>query len=109
MRFLVDAQLPPTLARMLAAKSFEAEHVYDVQLGEAEDAVIWNYAIKTQATIVTKDEDFIVLASFRPNGPSIVWIRLGNTSKQGLLRWFEPKLPDIISALDKGEKLIELV
>jgi predicted nuclease of predicted toxin-antitoxin system len=44
MRFLVDAQLPPALARMLAAKGFQAEHVYDVELGEADDNRIWAYA-----------------------------------------------------------------
>ena len=108
MRFLVDAQLPPALARMLAAKGFEAEHVYDVELGEAEDNRIWAYAKHANATIITKDEDFIVLASFDPNGPPIVWVRLGNTTKQALLVWFEPLLPTIVSSLEEGNKLVEL-
>lgn len=30
MRFLVDAQLPPALARWLAAQGHEAEHVGDI-------------------------------------------------------------------------------
>jgi predicted nuclease of predicted toxin-antitoxin system len=46
MRFLVDAQLPPALARILSAKGFEAEHVYDVQLGTAQDSAIWDYALR---------------------------------------------------------------
>ena len=108
MRFLVDAQLPPALARMLAAKGFEAEHVYDVELGEAEDNTIWAYAKQANAIIITKDEDFIVLASFDSNGPPIVWVRLGNTTKQALLVWFEPLLPAIISSLAEGNKLVEL-
>ena len=52
MRFLVDAQLPPALARMLAAKGFKAEHVYDVELGEAEDNRIWAYAKQANAIII---------------------------------------------------------
>ena len=108
MRFLVDAQLPPALARMLAAKGFEAEHVFDVGLDEAEDNRVWAYAKQANATIITKDEDFIVLASFDPNGPPIVWVRLGNTTKQALLVWFEPLLPAIISSLAEGNKLVEL-
>lgn len=108
MRFLVDAQLPPALARMLAAKGFAAEHVYDIEFGEAEDHQIWAYAKQTHAIIITKDEDFVVLASFDPNGPPIVWVRLGNTTKQALLAWFEPLLPNIIAALNEGNKLVEL-
>ena len=108
MRFLVDAQLPPALARMLAAKGFTAEHVYDVELGEAEDNKIWAYAKQVNAIILTKDEDFIVLASFDPNGPPIVWVRLGNTTKQALLTWFEPLLPAITASLAEGNKLVEL-
>ncbi|MEI7869742.1 MAG: DUF5615 family PIN-like protein, partial [Candidatus Methylumidiphilus sp.] len=128
-----------------AAKGFEAEHVYDVELGEAEDNRIWAYAKHANATVITKDEDFIVLASFDPNGPPIVWVRLGvtvhsplgarasrplkwrprwprsqekaggserlrlgNTTKQALLVWFEPLLPTIVSSLEEGNKLVEL-
>jgi predicted nuclease of predicted toxin-antitoxin system len=58
MRFLVDAQLPPALARILSAKGFEAEHVFDVALGAADDSAVWQHATATQAVIITKDEDF---------------------------------------------------
>lgn len=109
MRFLVDAQLPPALARMLNANGFDAEHVCDVQLGEASDTAIWDYAMKTQATIPTKDEDFASLITLRPQGPVIVWIRIGNTSKRALIQWFEPLLPAIVTALQNDEKLIEVV
>jgi predicted nuclease of predicted toxin-antitoxin system len=109
MRFLVDAQLPPALARMIAAKGFEAEHVCDVQLDAAADRVVWEYALKRQAAILTKDEDFVSLITLHPEGPAIVWIRIGNTSRQALIRWFEPLLPAIVTALQNGEKLIEVV
>jgi predicted nuclease of predicted toxin-antitoxin system len=109
MRFLVDAQLPPALARMLTSEDFYAEHVYDIGLGNAGDNAIWQYAKQVQATIITKDEDFIFLANLYSDSPSIIWIRLGNTSKQALLDWFKPLLPTIIAALENGDKLIELV
>ena len=37
MRFLVDAQLPPALARFLASLGEEAIHVLDAGLLEADD------------------------------------------------------------------------
>ena len=44
MRFLVDAQLPPALARGLEALGHQAEHVADCGLAVAPDAAIWKYA-----------------------------------------------------------------
>ncbi|MBY6243489.1 DUF5615 family PIN-like protein [Methylosinus sp. Sm6] len=57
-RFLVDAQLPPALARWLVAVGDEAEHVSDVGLGGARDDAIWRFALACGAVVVTKDEDF---------------------------------------------------
>lgn len=93
---------------MLSAMGFDAEHVHDIGLGNEADWKIWEYALARQATIMTKDEDFASLLALRGNGPSIVWMRIGNTSRQALLRWFEPMVPAIVMALESGEKLIEV-
>ena len=58
MRFLVDAQLPPALAKFLAAGCHEAMHVGDCGLQDASDGAIWDFASKDGSAIVTKDEDF---------------------------------------------------
>lgn len=60
MRFIVDAQLPPALARWLTAQGHEAEHVFDVGLAEASDAVIAQRAVDITAVVITKDEDFVL-------------------------------------------------
>jgi predicted nuclease of predicted toxin-antitoxin system len=109
MRFLVDAQLPPALARFLASQGHEAEHLLDIGMERSGDKTIWEYAIRVGAAIVTKDEDFANRIAIQPAGPPIVWIRVGNTTKQALLQWFEPLLPSVAAALDSGEKLIEMV
>ena len=53
MRFLVDAQVPPALARWLAADGHAAEHVADKGLEAAADAAIWEYALREAAVIIT--------------------------------------------------------
>lgn len=108
MRFLVDAQLPPALARWLSSRGLEAEHVFDRDLTSADDRTIWRDAETTSSIVITKDEDFAVLKAIEPAGPRVVWIRLGNTRRQGLLQWFERMLPVLLAALDRGESLIEL-
>ncbi len=40
MRFLIDAQLPPALARLLASHGHAAEHVADIGLRDADDSPI---------------------------------------------------------------------
>ena len=107
MRFLVDAQLPAALARSLTASGHEAAHVGDLGLERATDAAIWSRAIALGSIIVTKDEDFARRRSFALKGPVVVWIRLRNTRKAELLRWFEAALPRILEALARGETLIE--
>ena len=53
MRFLVDAQLPPALARWFVEKGYAAEHVYDIQMESATDYEIWHRAETTGAVIVS--------------------------------------------------------
>jgi predicted nuclease of predicted toxin-antitoxin system len=109
MRFLVDAQLPPALARWLTAAGHDAEHVGDVGLGSAQDQAIWAYALGVGAVVVSKDEDFAQRKVLENAGPTIVWIRLPNTRRRELLVWFEGVLPDILEALERGETLIEVI
>jgi predicted nuclease of predicted toxin-antitoxin system len=107
MRFLVDAQLPPALARWLAERGHTAEHVYDIGLHAAEDRVLWDYAVSTGA-VITKDEDFALRRTLVDAGPAIVWLRRGNTSRRALLAWFEPLLPTVVDLLSSGEPLVEI-
>jgi predicted nuclease of predicted toxin-antitoxin system len=109
MRFLVDAQLPPALARWLAGKGYEAEHVGDKGMQGASDTAIWDYALASAAVIVTKDEDFAQRKVLAGVGPVVVWIRLPNTRRRDLLAWFEIVLPDTMAALARGETLIEVI
>jgi predicted nuclease of predicted toxin-antitoxin system len=109
MRFLVDAQLPPALARWLVAKSFDAEHVGDCGLATASDAEIWDYALRSGSIILTKDDDFAQRKGLENGGPTIVWIRLPNTRTRDLLIWFENALPVVLDALAHGETLIEMI
>jgi predicted nuclease of predicted toxin-antitoxin system len=108
-RFLVDAQLPPALARWLAEQGHHAEHLIDLGMADAEDRHVWAYAVAVGAVIVTKDEDFASRRARTGRGPSIVWIRVGNTSRRDLLIWFRFRLPLVIDALTRGETVIVIV
>ena len=107
MRFLVDAQLPPALARRIEALGQSAENVFECGLATASDEAIRSYAAKTQAVIVTKDEDFAVRRILQ-GGPAVVWVRIGNTRRVELLRRIEADFSAIVVALERGETLVEI-
>jgi predicted nuclease of predicted toxin-antitoxin system len=107
-RFLIDAQLPPALAQTLRALGHEADHVNAIGLGAAPDMTIWLHAVNSGAVIITKDQDFASLARGKPPGTSVVWIRLGNTTNTALWRKLEPHFPELVSALESGDHLIEV-
>jgi len=99
MRFLVDAQLPPALARWLSTRGHEATHLLGHGLLEAADTRIWTEAEHLGAVIVSKEEDFVHLRTLNPEGPSVVWVRVGNTTRRELLAWFSQLLPEIEGTL----------
>lgn len=108
MHFIIDAQLPPALARRLRELGHDAKHVEDLGLRHAEDGDIWNYALVNQAVIITKDEDFAYRSSQAKIAPIIVWLRVKNVSRQALLAWFEPMIPQIEHLIASDETLIEV-
>lgn len=108
MRFLIDAQLSPALAKLIREKGHEAEHVRDLGMRDADDTTIWFYALENNAVVVTKDDDFVKRSRQSSTAPVVVWLRIGNTSRKALLEWFEPLLLKIETLVDQGEKLIEV-
>lgn len=107
MHFLIDAQLPPGLARWLASTSHPSRHVNEIGLGAASDDEIEARARETRAVVWSKDSDFADRAGRVP-GLQVVWVRLGNTTNASLLAALAPHLPTIEAALIDGESLIEI-
>lgn len=109
MRFLIDAQLPPGLARHLNALGHEAVHVAHIALATASDSKIWEQAIASDAVLITKDEDFVTMRALsRRGGPAIVWLRVGNTTTGALIALLNSVLPDIVRAVERGETVIQI-
>jgi predicted nuclease of predicted toxin-antitoxin system len=107
-RFLVDTQLAAALALWLRERGHQAEHVLEINLAQSKDILIWHYAQEHGAVIITKDEDFAEWVRRGRPGPSVVWLRLGNSSKRVLLVWLEPLLPLIVQKLEQKDRLVEV-
>jgi predicted nuclease of predicted toxin-antitoxin system len=107
-RFLVENQLPAALAHWLAERGHDAVHVLDRELGQASDRELWSLAIAENRIVISKDEDFLHLASRPADLGSLVWLRLGNCRKQFLLTYFAAIWPKIEAALQIDQRIVEV-
>ena len=108
MRFLVDAQLPPALARWLGEHGWAAAAVRDVGLRDADDGSIRNFASTGGWVLITKDDDFVERSLDSIEDPHVVWLRIGNCTNQLLFAWLEPMLPEILRQLESGQRIVEV-
>jgi predicted nuclease of predicted toxin-antitoxin system len=81
--------------------------VYDLELLEASDSRIWDYAIASACVVITKDHDFVEWAMSREPAAQVVWIRLGNTPNQRLLARVAAAWPEVIERLESGAMIVE--
>ncbi|MDR1386944.1 MAG: DUF5615 family PIN-like protein [Propionibacteriaceae bacterium] len=74
MRYLVDANLSPTVSAALNAAGFGAVHVRDVGLVSASDGDISAFAAETGAVVISADSDFATLLAINSPWPLGCWL-----------------------------------
>ena len=105
----IDAQLSPHLAPWLVeAFRVEAKAVRDIGLRNADDREIFAAARAANATVMTKDSDFIALLDEFGSPPQILWITCGNTANQVLKNVLKKTLVQALDLLKQGEALVEI-
>jgi predicted nuclease of predicted toxin-antitoxin system len=107
LKFIIDQQLPPLLAKWLTNEGFDAVHARDILSRDAPDVAIWRTACEMDAVMVSKDEDFVSLFITR-GGARLVWVRLGNCDNATLIARVQEAWPGIIERLRFGDGLVEL-
>lgn len=82
MKLLFDHNLSPRLVDRLADLYPGSQHVFLLEMGEADDRQIWDYAKHNGYVIVTRDSDYNDLSLIQGLPPKVIWIRRGNCSTQ---------------------------
>jgi predicted nuclease of predicted toxin-antitoxin system len=106
--FLIDNQLPAAVARFLASRGVECQHVLDIGLAGSSDAAIWEYANRNGCVVISKDEDFLYIANVPSAKARLIWVRIGNCRTKALLAAVERLWPKIEAGLKSGDRVIEL-
>ena len=108
MKFLLDAQLPPSLKQLFIERGYDCVHTIDLELGnETPDKVINRVSVAEKRVVITKDSDFFDSFVVRKEPYKLVLVKLGNTSKKDLIDIFTSQFNEIIEQL-KTENLVLL-
>jgi len=106
--WLIDAQLPARLARLLAARGEDTIHTTDLpEANRTPDATIVAVAVRDDRIVVTKDADFV--ASFHLTGQPrrLLLIVTGNIANAALDALILAALPELLDAF-AVPRLVEL-
>jgi predicted nuclease of predicted toxin-antitoxin system len=104
MRFVVDAQLPRRLARVLAIAGHDAGHTLELAKGNrTPDSELRVLAIRENRVVITKDEDFVTYYLLHGAPPKLLLISTGNISNDGLLPLVAANLTALVAALSEHD------
>ena len=108
LRFIVDTQLPPSLAEFFRRRGFDAIHVMDCPQGVlTSDKEIINIAIEQSRIIITKDSDFMDYYFLKGYPPAVLLLQLGNIKNKELFFIINKHIEQISSLFsDKAEFII---
>ena len=100
MKFLVDAQLPRSLARRLQSLGHDSLHTLDLPLkNRTSDDFLGQKALEGERILITKDGDFVDSFLLRGRPPKLLLVTTGNIPNNALLELFQNRITSIVTEL----------
>ena len=107
LKFIIDTQLPPKLAKFLSDKGFPAIHTTYFPNGHLlDDKTIVQIAIRDNLINITKDSDFLDNYLVHGVPPKVLMLQFGNISNADLMTLFESHLANIVKTFSGGADFI---
>ncbi len=107
MKFLLDENMPPSLAGLLQSIGHEARHVIEIGYNNTPDFKITEFAAASGEVIITHDTDFgTILALTGKNRPSVILFRWQAITAQSVLQFISKHLPQLEENLSKGALIV---
>lgn len=86
MKLLFDQNISFRVAMKLKNDLPDAANLKTLYLTNKSDLDLWHFAKQEGYTIVSFDADFYDLATLYGHPPKVIWLRIGNTSTDNLVR-----------------------
>ena len=96
MKLLLDQNISRRILPALQEKYSDSSQVYLLELAEADDMHIWQYAKENDYIIVTKDSDFHEFSLLYGQPPKVIWLKCGNKTNQFILELLMNHFEDVI-------------
>lgn len=107
MRFIIDTQLPPKLAKYLKTKGYDSLHTTHFENGHLlKDHAIIEIAKSENRIVITKDSDFSDYYFLKGAPPKVLLLKFGNISNKNLINNFELYFDGLTSALKENAYVI---
>jgi predicted nuclease of predicted toxin-antitoxin system len=104
MKFIIDAQLPRSLAAFFNANGHDAIHTFDLPNGSnSTDSEINVMSISELRVVVTKDGDFHNSFTAKKEPHKLLHVKTGNISNKELIKLFQNNLPAIVRDLEESD------
>lgn len=106
MKFIVDAHLPKSLARLLNEKGFDAVHTSALPNGnDTTDTEINRLSIAESRIVISKDADFYDSFTAKKEPYKLLHVKTGNIKNSQLIELFDKNFEMIINKLDESSVL----
>ncbi|HEY0459213.1 MAG TPA: DUF5615 family PIN-like protein [Pyrinomonadaceae bacterium] len=103
MKFIVDAQLPKTLAQLLCEKGFDAVHTSELADGNGTtDDEINRLSLVEERIVISKDADFYDSFTAKREPYKLLHVKTGNIKNSQLIELFDKNLELIVKELDES-------
>ena len=107
MKFLLDENIPPSLAGLLQSIGHEASHVNEIGYNHTSDFKIASFASLSGEVVITHDTDFgTILALTGSARPSVILFRWQAISAQRLFSFLAEYLPQLSESLVAGALVV---
>lgn len=108
MKFIVDAHLPKSLARLLVSLGHDAIHTLDLPLKNTTgDSYINQISMQQQRVVISKDSDFFDTFNAKKEPYKLLFLTTGNIRNSQLLSLFSQNISLIVQELTHSD-VIEL-
>lgn len=109
MKLLLDENLSRRVVPFILDAYPGSTQIALLDMEQADDQMVWEYAKQNGFVIVTRDSDYLDLSALHGQPPKIVWLRTGNQSKAAVIHLLLKSKGAIEKALEQeGKACIEI-
>ncbi len=109
MKLLFDQNSSPRIIKILPERLSSSQQVRFVNLEDASDFEIFQFARTNHFSIVTFDADFVDLNAINGTPPKIIWLNTGNLTTSNIVKLLSKNIEAIEMYLNiETDEILEL-